>query len=183
MSLGYGIQDLGSRIWDPGFGKNLFRIPGSKRHRISDSDPQHCFLGVYIKLSVSFVDTGGKFCRFHWNRWQICHRCSLHRRKFAASVIDTGDAPWLWYFFHEFWKQPLRYFQRLGGTWFMKKTWSKKSCDTIPLRTAWWIRAIQVVNVMIRKKKIYVECLNKGKSKNNFLNIFAYQGIHVPFVD
>jgi hypothetical protein len=34
-------------IWDPGSGKNLFRIPGSriqgsKRHRIPDPDPQHC---------------------------------------------------------------------------------------------------------------------------------------------
>ena len=30
------------RTWDPGSGKNLFRIPGSKRHRIPDPDPQHC---------------------------------------------------------------------------------------------------------------------------------------------
>jgi hypothetical protein len=28
-------------VWDPGSGKNLFRIPGSKRHRIPD--PQHWF--------------------------------------------------------------------------------------------------------------------------------------------
>ncbi len=28
-------------VWDPGSGKNLFRIPGSKRHRIPDPDPQH----------------------------------------------------------------------------------------------------------------------------------------------
>jgi hypothetical protein len=28
-------------LWDPGSGKNLFRIPGSKRHRIPDPDPQH----------------------------------------------------------------------------------------------------------------------------------------------
>ncbi len=28
-------------VWDPGSGKNLFRIPESKRHRISDPDPQH----------------------------------------------------------------------------------------------------------------------------------------------
>jgi hypothetical protein len=27
-------------VWDPGSGKNLFRIPGSKRHRIPDPDPQ-----------------------------------------------------------------------------------------------------------------------------------------------
>ncbi len=33
-------------VWDPGSEnrdpeKNLFRIPGSKRHRIPDPDPQH----------------------------------------------------------------------------------------------------------------------------------------------
>jgi hypothetical protein len=36
------VWDPGSEIWDPGSGKNLFRIPGSKRHRIPDLDPQHC---------------------------------------------------------------------------------------------------------------------------------------------
>jgi hypothetical protein len=32
-------------VWDPGSGKNLFRIqiPGSKRHRIPEPDPQHCY--------------------------------------------------------------------------------------------------------------------------------------------
>ncbi len=30
-------------VWDPGSGKNLSRIQGSKRHRIPDPDPQHCF--------------------------------------------------------------------------------------------------------------------------------------------
>ena len=29
-------------VWDPGSGKNLFRIPWSKRHRIPDPDPQQC---------------------------------------------------------------------------------------------------------------------------------------------
>ncbi len=36
-----GIRDPRSGIRDPGSGKNLFRIPGSKRHRIPDPDPQH----------------------------------------------------------------------------------------------------------------------------------------------
>jgi hypothetical protein len=35
MGLGFGIRD-------PGSGKNLFRIQGSKRHRIPDPDPQYC---------------------------------------------------------------------------------------------------------------------------------------------
>jgi hypothetical protein len=34
-------------VWDPGSGKNLFRIPdpGVKRHRIPDPDPQHWVRG------------------------------------------------------------------------------------------------------------------------------------------
>jgi hypothetical protein len=39
---GSEIRDPRSGIWDPGSGKNLFRIQGSKRHRIPDLDPQHC---------------------------------------------------------------------------------------------------------------------------------------------
>jgi hypothetical protein len=30
-------------VWDPCSGKNLFWNQGSKRHRIQDTDPQHCF--------------------------------------------------------------------------------------------------------------------------------------------
>jgi hypothetical protein len=32
-------------------------------------------------------------------------------------------------------KRPQWYNQRLGGNWFKKKTRSKKSCDTVPLRS------------------------------------------------
>jgi hypothetical protein len=35
-------------VWDPGSGKNLFRIQGSKRHRIPD--PQHC-MSTFCRLS------------------------------------------------------------------------------------------------------------------------------------
>jgi hypothetical protein len=34
-------------------------------------------------------------------------------------------------------KWPKCYFQGLGGRWFMKKTWSKKSLDTVPLNGVW----------------------------------------------
>jgi hypothetical protein len=37
QKYGFGIRDR-----DPGSGKNLFRIPDSKRHRIPDPDPLHC---------------------------------------------------------------------------------------------------------------------------------------------
>jgi hypothetical protein len=36
-------------VWDPGSGKNLFRIQGSKRHQIPDPDQQHC-LDCYFQM-------------------------------------------------------------------------------------------------------------------------------------
>jgi hypothetical protein len=40
------------RIRDPGSGKNpsRIRIPGVKKHRIPDPDPQHCSAVYYEKL-------------------------------------------------------------------------------------------------------------------------------------
>ncbi len=46
------VWDPGSEIRDPE--KNLFRIQGSKRHRIPDPDPQHCVVhnyGTVLKVS------------------------------------------------------------------------------------------------------------------------------------
>ncbi len=41
-------------VWDPGsgIGKNLFRIQGSKRHRIPDPDPQHWYQASLLRLGV-----------------------------------------------------------------------------------------------------------------------------------
>ncbi len=70
--------------------------------------------------------TGGKICRqCRWYRWQICRRCRWYRRQFATGVVDTGGAHWL--------ANISANFQGLGRRWFMKKTWSKKSRDTVPL--------------------------------------------------
>jgi len=48
-------------VWDPGSGKNLFRsrIQGSKRHRIPDTDPQHCL----IVLNTVYCTRLKKWCR------------------------------------------------------------------------------------------------------------------------
>ncbi len=46
-------MDLGSGIRDLGFGKNLFRIPESKRHWILDPDPQHWCKLVLLRLSLA----------------------------------------------------------------------------------------------------------------------------------
>ncbi len=59
--------------------------------------------------------------------------------KFATGVTDTGGAPWLANISKNFRKNlkwPLCYFQGLGGRLFMKKTWSKKSRDTVPLNAS-----------------------------------------------
>ncbi len=61
---------------------------------------------------------------------------------FATGVVDTCGAPWLANScanFRKNWKWPYCYFQGLGQRWFMKKTWSKKSRDTVPLRL--WVHA------------------------------------------
>ncbi len=51
--------------------------------------------------------------------------------------FDTGGAPWAANIsanFQKNLKRPYWYNQGLGGNWFMKKTSSKKSRDTVPLR-------------------------------------------------
>jgi hypothetical protein len=47
QKLSLSSQKYRIGIRDPGYGRNLFQIPnpGSKRHRIPDQDPQHCFCG------------------------------------------------------------------------------------------------------------------------------------------
>jgi hypothetical protein len=70
---------------------------------------------LVAKFAAGVVDTGGKF---------------------ATGVVDTGGAPWLANISANFRKNSkwsYCYYQGLGGRWFMKKTWSKKSRDTVPL--------------------------------------------------
>ncbi len=97
-----------------------------------------------------------KICsRYRWHRWQICHRCQQHKGNWwqnlsPVSLIPVANLPpvslipasichrchWLANISANFrkkskWSQC--YYQGLGGRWFMKKTWSKKSRDTVPL--------------------------------------------------
>ncbi len=67
-----------------------------------------------------------------WCRWW----CRWYRRQFATGVNDTGGEPWLANISANFRKNSKLskcYFKGLGGRWFLKKTWSKKSRDTVPL--------------------------------------------------
>jgi hypothetical protein len=52
--------------WDPGSGKNLFRIPdlGVKKHPIPDPDPQHC-------LSVMLFFIPFKNTELPRNPWKL----------------------------------------------------------------------------------------------------------------
>ncbi len=71
---------------------------------------------VSLIPAANVVDTGGKF---------------------ATGVVDNGGAPWLANIpenFQKNSKQSQWDAQGLGGNWSMKKTSSKKSCDTVPLR-------------------------------------------------
>ncbi len=54
--------------------------------------------------------------------------------KFVRGDVDTGVHLYLWISPRKNSKWPYCYFQGLGGRWFIKKTWSKKSRDTVPLR-------------------------------------------------
>ncbi len=68
------------------------------------------------KFAAGVADTGGKF---------------------ATGVIDTGGAPWLTNISANFRKNSKRFKWNtlgLGGNCYMKKTRSKKSRDTVPLK-------------------------------------------------
>ncbi len=51
-------MDLGSGIRVPGSGKNLFRIQGSKKHRIPNPDPHYCKIGIYPGVGSSVSGAG-----------------------------------------------------------------------------------------------------------------------------
>ncbi len=66
------------------------------------------------------VDTGGKFTTGINNTYST-------GGKFTAGVVDTGGTPGLANISANF-RKHLKYHQ-----WFVKKTWCKNSCDTVPL--------------------------------------------------
>ncbi len=70
----------------------------------------------------------------------ICHRCQRHRWQ-AFSCEYRRE------FSKKKSKQPSWYTQGIGGNWFMKKTRSRKSRDTVPLREA-------AIKVLLADKKM-----------------------------
>ncbi len=77
------------------------------------------------KFAAGIVDTGGKFATGINNTSEtggkICHRCRWYRwSTLSCEYLREFSKKW--------------YTQGLGGNWFMKKTRSKKSRDTVPLK-------------------------------------------------
>ncbi len=52
----------------------------------------------------------------------ICHRCRWLYLRITPRIFEKI-------------RKPKCNFQTLGGRWFMKKTWNKKSCDTVLIKT------------------------------------------------
>ncbi len=78
------------------------------------------------KFATGVVDTGGNFAAGVVDTGG----------NFGTGVVDTGGAPWLANIsanFRKNSKRSKRNTLELGGNWFMKKTRSKKSRDTVPL--------------------------------------------------
>ena len=74
--------------------------------------------------------------RYRWHRWQICHRCQQHKGNWWQNLPPVSTAPWLANISSNFCKKfevTLLLFLGAGGRWFLEKTWSKKSRDTVPL--------------------------------------------------
>ncbi len=66
-------MDLGSGIRDPGSGKNLFRIPESKRHWNPDPDPQHCLEHLFNPSSNTVLPSPYLLTWGTWNTGSFHH--------------------------------------------------------------------------------------------------------------
>ncbi len=76
----------------------------------------------------------------------ICHQYRWHR-------WCTLTCEYLWNFRKNL-NWPYCYFQGLGGRWFMKKTWSKKSRDTVPLII--WFLVFEVLLTYLKSDVRYL---------------------------
>ncbi len=92
-----------------------------------------------VKFAAGVVDTGGKFATGVVDTGSNFAAGVVDTGdKFATGVADTGGQPWAVNISANFRKNSKRhkwYTPGLGENWFMKKTRSKKSRDTIPLNS------------------------------------------------
>ncbi len=122
---------------------------------------------LVAKFAAGVVDTGGKF---------------------AAGVVDTGGAPWIANISTIFRKNLNRsYWDNLGlgGNWFMKKTRSRKSRDTVPLKGhgkekyLWFfLNGFPITTYYVAAFRIYLSVL-RVVDKILFASLFIAGGVAV----
>ncbi len=71
---------------------------------------------------IAIADWALKTCRFEKSYARL-----------ATFSNFLPESTYLWQIFEQIWNGPNVIFRGLGGNWFMKKTWSQKSCGTAPL--------------------------------------------------
>jgi hypothetical protein len=110
----------------------IFSFKITSRCKLSDIVPiicQRCHWHQW-QIYCCYHYTSGKVC--HWinntsgTDGKICRQCRWY-------LWRTLTCEYLPEFSKKFEMTLLLFFQGLGGRWFMKKTWIKKSCDTVPL--------------------------------------------------
>ncbi len=79
------------------------------------------------KFAAGVVDTGSKFTS------KFTTGVVDTSSKFATGIIDTGGAPWLANISVNLWKNLQMLFSGAWGRWFIRKTLSKNSRDTVLL--------------------------------------------------
>jgi hypothetical protein len=131
---------------------------------------------LVAKFAAGVVDTGGKF---------------------ASGVVDTGGQPWAANISANFRKnsnRPQWYTQGRGGNWFMKKTRSKKSRDTVPLShyryTINWKleraskRSMSRIRLAISWLALWLVCLSSNPRGNRTVrdggSCGCYLAYHIP---
>ncbi len=110
---------------------------------------------------------------------------------FATGVNDTGGQPWAANISANFRKNSKRSYLDtlgLGGNWLMKKTGSKKSRDTVPLRAGYSVKCIRNRNLgkplMIFEKPLRwcfprdFSSFTISLSVRNSMNFFLFTSIH-----
>ncbi len=88
----------------------------------------------FATSTAGVIDTGGILPQVWTTLAVICHLRQWHRLQIMGTILDClhlkGN---ICANFRKNLKWPDWDIQGLGGNWFMKKTWRRKSCGTVPL--------------------------------------------------
>ncbi len=119
----------------------------------------HLKVFVKLKKNLKTLSSGQKTQKNPKNpkkpkKTQICHRCRWHR-------WSTFSCEYLSEFSKKF-ETALMVYSGLGGNWFMKKTRSKKSRDTVPLTPLWKCFSALYTFCVIKSLQ-YIKYLKTGR--------------------